>query len=86
MSVPSKTYSILAAGRPVVAAIDSGTEVPKILAESGGGIAVPPDDVDRFEGAVAELTGDLDQARTMGEQGRAWVSGAASPAAVGANV
>ncbi len=82
VSVPSKAYSSLAAGRPIVAAIDPGTAVPKILAESGGGIAVPPDDVDRFVGAVAELTGDLDQARTMGEKGRAWVVGAASPASV----
>ena len=38
VSVPSKTYSILAAGRPVLAAIDPGTEVPRILAESGGGV------------------------------------------------
>jgi colanic acid biosynthesis glycosyl transferase WcaI len=82
VSVPSKAYSSLAAGRPIVAAIDPNTAVPRILAESGGGIAVPPDDVDRFVGAVAELTGDLDQARTMGEKGRAWVVGAASPAAV----
>jgi colanic acid biosynthesis glycosyl transferase WcaI len=82
VSVPSKAYSSLAAGRPIVAAIDPETAVPKILAESGGGIAVPPDDVDRFVGVVAELTGDLDQARTMGEKGRAWVVGAASPAAV----
>jgi putative colanic acid biosynthesis glycosyltransferase WcaI len=82
VSVPSKAYSSLAAGRPIVAAIDPGTAVPMILAESGGGIAVPPDDVDRFVGAVAELTADLDQARTMGEKGRAWVVGAASPAAV----
>jgi colanic acid biosynthesis glycosyl transferase WcaI len=35
VSVPSKTYSIMAAGRPVVAAIDAGTAVPKILESSG---------------------------------------------------
>ena len=46
-SVPSKTYSILAAGRPVVAAIDPGTEIPALLAASGGGLAVPPDDPTR---------------------------------------
>jgi colanic acid biosynthesis glycosyl transferase WcaI len=40
VSVPSKTYSILAAGRPVLAAIDPGTEVPRMLAASGGGVAV----------------------------------------------
>jgi colanic acid biosynthesis glycosyl transferase WcaI len=82
VSVPSKAYSSLAAGRPIVAAIDPRTAVPKILAESGGGIAVPPDDLDRFVDAVAELTGDLDRARAMGQRGRAWVLEAASPAAV----
>jgi colanic acid biosynthesis glycosyl transferase WcaI len=81
-SVPSKTYSSLAAGRPVVAAIDPGTVVPKILAESGAGIAVPPDDPDQFADAVAELTGDLARSRRLGQAGRAWVTGHASPAAV----
>ena len=53
MSVPSKTYSILAAGRPVLAAIDPGTEVPRILAASGGGVSVPPDDPEAFFDAFA---------------------------------
>ena len=44
MSVPSKIYSIFAAGRPVIASVDSGTEIERIVAESEGGIAVPPDD------------------------------------------
>jgi colanic acid biosynthesis glycosyl transferase WcaI len=82
VSVPSKTYSSLAAGRPVVAAIDPGTVVPQILEESGAGIAVPPDDPERFVDAVAELTGDLDRSRRMGQAGREWVTGQASPAAV----
>ena len=85
VSVPSKTYSSLAAGRPIVAAIDAGTVVPKILDEARAGIAVPPDDADQFVAAVDELTGDLERARRMGEQGRAWVVRAASPAAVAAS-
>ena len=85
VSVPSKTYSSLAAGRPIVAAIDAGTVVPKILDEAGAGIAVPPDDAERFVAAVDELTSDLDRARRMGERGRAWVLHAASPAAVAAS-
>ena len=52
---PSKTYSILAAGRPLVAAIDAGTEVPALLAESGGGVAVAPDDADAFTAALRRL-------------------------------
>jgi colanic acid biosynthesis glycosyl transferase WcaI len=82
VSVPSKAYSSMAAGRPIVAAIDPDTAVPRILTESGGGIAVPPGDVDGFVAAIADLTGDLARARAMGERGRAWVVDAASPAAV----
>ena len=58
--------------------------MPKILEEAEAGIAVPPDDVDRFVGAVDELTSDLDRAGRMGERGRDWVVHAASPAAVAA--
>lgn len=82
VSVPSKTYSILAAGRPVLAAIDPGTEVPRMLAASGGGVAVPPDDPAAFREGLTGLLGDLDRARAMGEAGRQWVLGAASPNAV----
>jgi colanic acid biosynthesis glycosyl transferase WcaI len=82
VSVPSKTYSILAAGRPVLAAIDPGTEVPRIIAASGGGVAVPPDDLEAFCDALEGLLGDPAGAAAMGAAGRAWVEGAASPAAV----
>ncbi len=82
VSVPSKIYSILAAGRPVVAAIDEGTEVPRILTESGAGISVPPDDPDHFVAAVEKLVDDPDRAIEMGRRGRRWVEAAASPAAV----
>jgi colanic acid biosynthesis glycosyl transferase WcaI len=82
VSVPSKTYSILAAGRPVLAAIDPGTEVPRMLAASGGGVAVPPDDLDAFCTALADLLDDPQRAQAMGVAGRIWVEGAASPSAV----
>lgn len=83
VSVPSKTYSILAAGRPVLAAIDPGTEVPRMLEASGGGVAVPPDDLEAFCDALAGLLANMDRAGRLGAAGRAWVQGAASPAAVG---
>ena len=54
-SVPSKTYSILAAGRPVVASVDEGTEVARVVEKAGAGTAVPPDDPDAFTAALADL-------------------------------
>ena len=83
VSVPSKSYSILAAARPVVAAIDPGTAVARLLAESGAGIAVPPDDIVALETAVMSLLDDPERRRGMGQAGRAWVEANASPTAVG---
>jgi colanic acid biosynthesis glycosyl transferase WcaI len=85
VSVPSKTYSILAAGRPVLAAIDAGTTIPRLLAESGGGVSVAPDDPELFTAAVAELIADDRRLAAMGAAGRRWVEGAASAAAVAAS-
>jgi colanic acid biosynthesis glycosyl transferase WcaI len=83
VSVPSKTYSVMAAGRPVLASIDEGTAVPIILAESGGGVAVPPDAPDAFIAALRDLLARPEEAKQMGEQGRRWVEREASPDAVG---
>ena len=43
----------MAAARPVLASIDAGTAVPKILAESGGGLAVAPGRSRRVRGGPA---------------------------------
>lgn len=82
VSVPSKTYSILAAARPIVAAIDAGTEVTRIVASSGAGVCVPPDSPQEFAEAIAQLVADRDKARLCGEQGRKWVETHVSPSAV----
>ena len=84
VSVPSKTYSILAAGRPMLAAIDPGTEVPRILAESGAGVSVEPDDEGAFVEALTAMIADPDALRRMGGAGRDWVLRHVSPAAVAA--
>jgi colanic acid biosynthesis glycosyl transferase WcaI len=81
-SVPSKTYSILAAGRPVVASVDEGTEVARVVEKAGAGLAVPPDDPDAFTHAITALLDDPARARAMGAAGRLFVERWASPAAV----
>ena len=83
VSVPSKTYSILAAARPVVASIDAGTAVPVILEDSGAGVSVPPDDLDAFVDALESVLDEPTDAAAMGARGREWVEREASPGAVG---
>ena len=84
VSVPSKTYSSLAAGRPVVASIDPDSEIPRLLGAAGAGVAVPPDDIDAFVAAIRELVDDPDRRAALGASGRDWAVREASPAAVGA--
>jgi colanic acid biosynthesis glycosyl transferase WcaI len=83
VSVPSKTYSSLAAARPVVAAIDPGTEIPRLLAAAGAGIAVPPDHPAAFVAALRTLVDDPARRAELGAAGREWVVREASPRAVG---
>jgi colanic acid biosynthesis glycosyl transferase WcaI len=79
-SVPSKTYSILAAGRPLLASIDPGTEVARLVEAAGCGIAVEPDDPQAFlAGLKGLLAGDRDD---LGARGRTFVERWVSPRAV----
>ena len=84
VSVPSKSYSILAAGRPMLAAIDSNTEIPNMLQQSGAGVAVNPDNGPAFIEALGRLISNRDQLSEMGAKGRKWVETHASPASVAA--
>jgi colanic acid biosynthesis glycosyl transferase WcaI len=81
-SVPSKTYSILAAGRPLLASVDPGTEVDRTVALAGAGVSVPPEDPDAFVAALRGLVAEPGGAAAMGARGRAFVERWASPAVV----
>lgn len=81
-SVPSKMYSILAAGRCVLASVDSGTEVARTVEAANAGLAVPPDDLNAFMTGLDTLLDNPEQRDVMGANGRVFVGRWASPAAV----
>lgn len=81
-SVPSKTYSIMAAGRPLIASVDEGTEVARLVEDAEAGLAVPPDNPDAFIAAVAKLLDTPESTAEMGRSGRSFVEQWASPAAI----
>lgn len=83
VSVPSKTYSILAAGRPILASIDPQTEIPRLLEQSGAGEAVPPDDPSAFVARLRDMLSDPERLAAMGRRGREFVESGVSPRAVG---
>src|SRR5271163_598995 len=68
--VPSKLYSILAAGRPVLAVAAPGSDAACIVRESGCGIAVDPDDPAAVAAAIRELRDDPARLAEMGRRAR----------------
>ena len=81
-SVPSKTYSILAAGRPLLASIDTGTEVARLVERAGCGAAVEPDDPQAFLAGLKQLLASPDRGLALGQRGREFVERWVSPRAV----
>jgi len=79
-SVPSKLYKILAMERPVVASVDEGTEVGRVVVEAGAGFAVPPDVASPMTERLGELLDDPAMRTNMGRSGRRWVEAWTTPA------
>jgi colanic acid biosynthesis glycosyl transferase WcaI len=72
-SVPSKTYTIMASGRPIIASVDRESEVWTMLNNAECGLCVPPEDPIRLAKAIRELHTKRNFALQMGEAGRSYV-------------
>ncbi len=72
-SVPSKVYSILASGRPVGAAIDSDSEVARIVDEAECGFRVDPGDAAGLASEILRLARDRERSAQFGKNARDWV-------------
>src|ERR1700735_358201 len=68
--VPSKLYSILAAGRPVLAVAASGSDAGAIVDESGCGLSADPNDPAAIAAAIRELRDDPNRLTQMGLRAR----------------
>ncbi len=80
-STPSKLYGILAAGRPVLASIDEGSEVSLTLDEGRCGRSVPPDDPSAFIAVLSEMLDDPVELAAMGGRAKTFVDQCLTPAA-----
>ena len=68
--VPSKILSIMAAGRPVLASLPPDGDAPRLIAEAGCGLCVPPGDADAMAGAIRQLADRPDWCVRLGASGR----------------
>lgn len=71
---PGKLLTYLAAGRPVVAAVNPTSEAARLIHDSGGGVTVPPEDPAALAAALRTLASDPAHRRAMGEHGRHFVA------------
>jgi colanic acid biosynthesis glycosyl transferase WcaI len=69
-AVPSKIYTIMAAGRPMVATAGEGTPLWKLGQACGGIVCVPPRDPKAFARAVLDLMLDGELRAGMGAAAR----------------
>jgi colanic acid biosynthesis glycosyl transferase WcaI len=69
--VPSKFYSVAAAGRPVIFIGDRSGEVARIVKEEGIGFAVPPSRPGELKQRILELAASPQLCHTMGSRARA---------------
>ena len=68
--VPSKLYSILAAGRPIIVIAPAECDAARIVVESGCGVAADPDDPAAVAAAIRELRAQPARLAEMGRRAR----------------
>lgn len=73
MNVPSKTYSIMASARPVLASVPENSEIARLVEVARCGEGVPPEDPQSLAQAIKRLSGQPEKLRTYGTNGRRYV-------------
>jgi colanic acid biosynthesis glycosyl transferase WcaI len=71
---PSKVITLLAAARPVIASVGAGSEIARVITESGAGLTVAPEDPDALADAVRQLRANPELRAQMGRAGRAYAN------------
>jgi colanic acid biosynthesis glycosyl transferase WcaI len=80
-SLPSKTFSILASGRPVLASVDEDSDIWNVVQASQAGLCIPSEDPAALAQAILLLNDDPAWRAQMGRNGRTWVEKNHSPQA-----
>jgi glycosyltransferase involved in cell wall biosynthesis len=65
---PNKVFDYMAAGRPVILAIDG--VIREVVEQAGAGLYVPPGKPEELAGAISRLADDPDLRHAMGLRGR----------------
>jgi glycosyltransferase involved in cell wall biosynthesis len=70
ISVPSRLYNLMAAGKPILGVVDDDSEVVDVIREAELGVTVPPESPQRLAEQILRLKNDDDLRRQMGVNSR----------------
>jgi len=70
ISVPSRMYNIMSAGKPLLGATDESSELAMLINEEGTGMTVSPDDPQGLADAILALRADREVLNEMGRRAR----------------
>lgn len=70
VSMPSRTYNILAAGKPILALTETGSELARVVEEEEIGWVVPPADPASLAETVSAIVDERTRLEGMGESAR----------------
>jgi colanic acid biosynthesis glycosyl transferase WcaI len=73
-AAPSKLLSYMAAGKPIVAAVNATSEASRLITQAGCGVVVPPEKPAELARALLDLHRHRDSHAAMGAAGRRYVA------------
>lgn len=65
--LPSKVYTVMASGLPVLAAVDLDSDIARLVEDSDCGLVIPPDDPEVLATAIRQMYTARDQMRHYSE-------------------
>jgi glycosyltransferase involved in cell wall biosynthesis len=70
VSMPSRTYNILAAGKPILALTEENSELARVVTEDQVGWIVPPGDAPALTKTILEILDRREELSSMGDRAR----------------
>jgi len=70
VSMPSRTYNILAVGKPILALTEANSEVARVIQEDDLGWIVSPDNPEKLFQTIIEISRNRSQLTVMGKRAR----------------
>ena len=73
VSVPSKLYGVMAAGKPVLGVLDEGSEARLIVEESNCGVCIEPGSYKEIKNKINYILENKQKIKSLGQKGRIYL-------------